>query len=131
MPARTISLNEDPELVILYSDAACEPSKPATYGWVAFIPGSQSRSAHGRVSPEFSEHVVHRKSQICIGEMLGAPSAIWTLRAELRGKRVLLFVDNQAALAALIGGASAAEDTAAVACLFQLLLAQCGTMAWA
>ena len=67
------------------------------------------------------------RSQIFISEISSALSAVWSLRDDLQGLRLPRVVDNQAALASLIGGAAADPDTASsVACLYQLLLVRCG-----
>ena len=47
-----------------------------------------------------------------------------------RDGRLLHFVDNQPALASLIGGKGADADVAAIACVYQLLLTALGVSAW-
>ena len=71
-----------------------------------------------------------RESQIYIGELIAALSAILSLRRLLKGRRILHFVDNQGALASLIAGVAADPDTAAIARLSQLLLASIGSSVW-
>ena len=62
--------------------------------------------------------------------MFAALSALFSVGHLLRGKRVLHFIDNIGGLAALIGGASAAEDLSAIATVFQLLVVTLGVRLW-
>ena len=62
--------------------------------------------------------------------MVGGLSAVWDNADLIAGRRVLHFVDNQAALSTLISGAADDVDSSAVALLYQLALVQSGTRAW-
>ena len=115
---------------IFYSDAAFEPGKDITYGWVLVIPGQTARSGSGVVPSSVSRQFRARKTQILVGELLGALSGVFSCSDALRNGRLLHFVDNQPAVATLIGGKGTDPDVAAIACVYQLLLTALGVSAW-
>ena len=112
----------DDPLSVMYSDAALSEGLSISFGRVLFCPGQRPRAGAGIVPPELSEQFKERKTQIFIGELLGAFSALHTCGPSVAGHRLVHFVDNQGALAALIGGFSTDPDTSAVACSCQLAI---------
>ena len=120
----------DDPLGIIYSDAAFSEGRPITLGWLLFLPGRRPRAGAMEVPEELSRQFKERKTQIFIGELLGALSALFSCQDDVRGHRLIHFVDNQGALASLIGGFSSDPDTSSVACMYQLLVAQLGCRVW-
>ena len=130
LPPKSVLLSAEEPLSVIYSDAAYEPGKPMTFGWVLFQSGQRPRAGYGTVPTEVAAQFKTRKNQIFIGELLGALSAVHTCRSQLHGHRLLHFVDNQGALAALISGFSSQDDCCSVACLYQLIAAEAGIRPW-
>ena len=97
---------------------------------MVFPPVGQPRAGAGVVPPELSIQFRQRETQIFIGELIGALSALHSVREALFGHRVIHFVDNQGALSALIGGFSTDPDTSAIACMYQLIAASCSVRVW-
>ena len=71
-----------------------------------------------------------RQTHIHICECLAALSAVHCCREDLRGLRLLHFVDNQGALANLIAGASRCRDVAAVVMWYQLICIHANVAPW-
>ena len=130
LPPKTVLFGIDDPLTVVYSDASWQPGSPPKLGWVVFCSGSRPRAGACTVPDEIAHYFKERKSQIYIGEMLAALSALTTCGATLRNHRVLLFVDNQGALSTLVGGSAQDEDVAAVALLFQLGVVELGIRLW-
>ena len=65
-----------------------------------------------------------RKNQISMVEMFGAVLAVFTFKACLRGKRVILFVDSEAVEGALVKGYSCKEDICELTGIFWELVAE-------
>ena len=104
LPARRVLMGRDGPLSVMYSDAAFTEGKPISFGWVLFCPGQRPRAGAGIVPPELSEQFKERKTQIFIGELLAALSALHICGPAVQHHRALHFIDNQGALAALMGG---------------------------
>ena len=130
LPPKAVPMGGDDPLAIIYSDAAFQEGSPITFGWVLFLKGQRPRAGAGVVPAELSRQFKERKTQIFIGELLGALSALYSCGHSIERHRLLHFVDNQGALAALIGGFSTDTDTSAVACAYQLLVATLGVRVW-
>ena len=98
---------------------------------VAVIPDAGPPVAGACVVPhDLSIQLTARDTQIFIGELLAALSAVYACRHRSVNRRVLDFVENQGALAALTNGFSTNEDTSAVACSYQHLAASISARVW-
>ena len=104
LPAKHVSIRAEEDLHVVYSDAACEPGSPITYGWLVASPGRPVVAGCGIIPDSVQKSFKERSTQIFVGELLAALSAIHDNATVLENGRVLHFVDNQAALSTLIGG---------------------------
>ena len=83
-------------------------------GWILFQP---LHRAQGRVLDLDAETVASwwpRQTQIYAAEAYAVFAAIWAHRADLHGHDLICFIDNEAAAAAHIRGASPVQDVGAV-----------------
>ena len=71
-----------------------------------------------------------RKQYITQGELLAGPLALQCLEEVLAGQQVLWFVDNQAALTAMIKGASPVQDNCRMALILAKRLAGARVACW-
>ena len=71
-----------------------------------------------------------RRQQIFPAETAAVPVALACLQEELRGRDVVLFVDNEAAVSALVRGASRATDAAQLAELAHAILLRLSCRLW-
>ena len=106
LPPKSVPLAADEPLSVICSDAAYEPNKSMTFGWILFLPGQRPRAGAETVPAELAAQLKTRKNQIFIGGLLGSLSSAHTCKDQLQGHRRLHFVDNQGALVALIAGFS-------------------------
>ena len=123
-------MDREGPLAVVYSDAAFSPGQPMTYGWVLCLAGQQPRSASGTVPDDLLRQFKERRSQIMVGEIIAAFSAIYSCRAALAGCKILHLIDNQGALSALVGGFGSDDDVSSIACLYQILIIQLGARVW-
>ena len=130
LPTKTVELKAEEGIVLLYSDAAYEDDKPISYGWVCYVPGSQPTWGADTIPAATQDLLKQRKTQIYMGELLAAVSALWSNREVLKGRRVLHFIDNQPALATLISGAAKDFDSAASAFLYHLASIEIEAKVW-
>lgn len=109
----------------VWTDAMWEPESeaPARIGIVVYVPARMTRRglepAHYRhaslVVPEnIMAKFVRRKQYIGQLELLAAVAAYTTFPELLRGRRVIHWIDNTSALAALIKGYSSTPDSAGI-----------------
>ena len=71
-----------------------------------------------------------RKQYITQGELLAGPLALQCLEEDLSGQQVLWFVDNQAALTAMIKGSSPIQDNCRMALILAKRLARARVACW-
>ena len=106
-PTRVLPLQHPSPVAVLYTDASGAPRNGL--GSFLFIDGQAFWSAT-RV-PEFVvSALADRKTQINPLEVSGVLAALWTFADRLRGRRVLVLVDNTSALGSLRSGRSRAPD---------------------
>ena len=115
LSTQTLRLNQGP------------PSRSAGF---CFSMTSVLSPAQGHFPLSVAGNFKGRKTQTFIGELLGALSALHNCGHSIRQHRLLHFVDNRGALAALVGGFPTVPDTSAVACADQLGTASLGTRVW-
>ena len=104
--------------LIAYSDASYEPDTMACprLGWIVFDPEADGKhvvAATLDVPLEVIECWKQRKQQIFSAEAFDPLTATWDCAA-LRERDVIWFVDNEAAVATLIRGASTQGDVQAI-----------------
>ena len=112
--ARKTRLNTSPsmKMVFLYSDA----EGSGGVGAVAVMPDGTSRFLQGQVPRSVVRQLKHQKTQIVAFELLAALIALVSLCPdELRGCRVVHFIDNTAALSCVLRGFSRVSDLADIA----------------
>ena len=63
-------------------------------------------------------------------ELLAPVDYLWTWRKEIAGKRVIIFIDNSAALSSLIRGDSVSGIAAALAATFWLIAQEANICIW-
>ena len=127
LPRRVIRLRGDGRPAVrIWTDAMWEEGAevPARIGIVVHLPGYTT--AHGKVVEGRYLHssmvvpeaimatFVERRQYIGQLELLAAVAAYTTFPDELRGRRVVHWIDNTSALAALIKGYSRAPDSARI-----------------
>ena len=111
---RTISLSPAPpsQLVVLYSDA----QGAGGVGAVAVFPNGDVHFLRGQVPRTEMRQLRRRKTQIVAFELLAALVALVTLCPnELKGCRIVHYIDNTAALACVVRGFSRQPDLADIA----------------
>ena len=115
--------NYNPADFLVFSDGYCPDPRPGVesspkatrVGWVCFqVPGPAQEEEVTYSSYTVPEHVISewssRRTQIMMVEMLGAVMAVEQMSEKMEGKRITLFIDSEAAEAALIKGYSARSD---------------------
>ena len=120
-PERTLFLapHEEPPLV-LYTDASGSPANGL--GAVLFD-GDRTTWTSCRCPPKLMGLFRQRKTQINLLEVCGVILGLWTFEAKIRGRRLVIFVDNQAALGALKKGRSSVPDLNTLVSVCRELLA--------
>lgn len=127
LPRRVIRLRGTARPAVrLWTDAMWEEAadEPARIGIVVHLPGyvtEHGRTIEGKylhasmvVPSDVMEAFVERRQYIGQLELLAAVAAYTTFADELRGRRVIHWIDNTSALAALIKGYSRAPDSARI-----------------
>ena len=84
VPPKQVLLGSDDPLAVIYSDAAFGEGRPITFGRVLFLKDRPPRAGAGSVPAELSAQFKERKTQISIGGLLGALSALHTCGQALR-----------------------------------------------
>ena len=130
LPSKQISLVGQAPLSIIYTDAAFQPGDPISYGWVVLPESGSARSGCGVVPTHVFASLRKRKSQILSGELLAVLSALTNCEKELEGHRLLIFVDNHAALSSLVGGGAKHQDLASIVCLIHVKALEMGSTIW-
>jgi hypothetical protein len=109
------------KIPILYTDAREEPGVPDACGGVLFIPETDEWLAFSAPFPDWVRPLLKpRSKQIFMWEVLGVLVAQATFRERLRNQDFFLYIDNDAANAALSRGYSTAYDACRAAGWFWL-----------
>jgi hypothetical protein len=134
LPPRRIPLEPSytaPTLV--YSDAAYEEGSALTTGFIVFSPKLKNPMAGWASIPnvELVAAFGILGSYIMQGEAIAAVVPWVHFRELLRDADVLCFVDSQAALSALVGGASSSPSLARLASVWQITYGSVSARVWA
>ena len=129
-----------PRPVVVYSDAswpesmsmeeAVRTGEPPRLGWVAFTPGERPRGFSMALGREFVSVLFPRETQILAAEAVAILTALIVSPEIFRGKEVVWFVDNEAAVSSLIRGTSRAEDVGHIAACTQLAMMELSCSTW-
>ena len=124
------SLNIKPTLI--YSDASWEPLKqpPGRVGWLIFQPGHQGRGATMVLSQQLIDSWKPRTQQIYPAEAIAPLIVFLTEGPSLAGQDIIWFIDNEAACASLIRGASTQHDVGTLMYATHILFAKYGCRVW-
>ncbi len=116
----------------LYTDASFEPESglPPRMGWVLLPPGSQPLGRFVDVPPDMIASWTPRSTQIFPAEAMAVYAAIHCHAQELQGQDVIVFVDNEAAAAALIRGSSSSADVGVISQAVHWLLHRLHCRMW-
>ncbi len=108
---RSVPIFGDPDPpVVLYTDASFEPGQPIRLGWVVFKPGWQPRGWSCVVPEQQVALWKQRRTQIFPAEVFAVALALVVAEPYFLDSDVLVFIDNEAAVASLVKGNSAEPD---------------------
>eukprot|EP00973_Karenia_brevis_P021954 3019593-Karenia_brevis.AAC.1 len=107
-PVRFVSPGVTPHKVILYTDASWETSIRGLGARLLDDEGQWSCSSH--VPTAWLQEFKHRYTQIAPLELLAILGAVHTWEERIRGRYILLFVDNVSIASAVASGSSMQED---------------------
>ena len=132
VPPRHILLGTRPRKpLILYTDAEYSEGRLPKIGILLFRgAGLVAKGFAMELPARLVDTWAVRRQQIFPAETAAVPVALACLQAELRGRDVVLFVDNEAAVSALIRGASRASDAGQLAELVHAILVVLGCRLW-
>uniref|UniRef100_A0A7S4F9Y6 Uncharacterized protein n=1 Tax=Chrysotila carterae TaxID=13221 RepID=A0A7S4F9Y6_CHRCT len=143
LPRRVLRDRRDPRPTVkIWTDAMWEGSSevPARVGVVVYFPPhrmcgcgwSAARYEHAslQVPPEVLEEFVPSTQYIGQLKLLAAVAAYCTFARELKGRRVIHWIDNTSALAALIKGYSSRPDSALIVHAFHAFNVRVGARVW-
>ena len=82
------------------------------------------------VAPALMDRLLRRRQQIGQVELVGAIAPYLSMPGELAGRRVIHWIDNTSALAALAKGYSGVPDSAHLVHIFHAWAAAAGTSVW-
>ena len=101
---------------LLYTDASHEPEQgqPPRMGWVLFCKGQTPIGGTVDIPLEVISSWMDRKTQIFAAEAFAPYAAIWNLRALLKGRDLVVFIDNEGAASAQIRGSSKVDDVGSI-----------------
>jgi len=120
--------------VLVNTDAsfALGPRGQRGLGVVVWDAATNRRFYSSRLCPDgiIARHFQNADHIICQLEMLAALAAYLTFPDVLAGRRVLHFIDNTAALSALVHGYSSAADMAQMSTMFHLRVASLRADVW-
>ena len=130
LPARAVPLlmDESPP-VIIYSDAATLTSG-LRLGAVIMELGGQAECVSVDVPEAVVERWELRTTYIGQGELICGPLALHIWPDRLRGRRLLWFVDNTAAVSAIAKACSPTADNSKMALILALQAAAAGALIW-
>jgi hypothetical protein len=116
---------------IIWVDAREEPGVPNAVGGVIYLPEMDRKLAFSCVVPDTVQALFcKRKKQIFMLEVLGPLIAVCTFQRYLEGREYFVFVDNDAATAAIGKGVSRAADATRAAAWFWLFCAKFRMSPW-
>ena len=117
--------------LLIYSDASFEAGE-LRLGWVIFDPGLFSQPCGGTtvVPSEVINSWIPRSQQIFPGETLCALVLPHLYAEVLRGRDIVWFGDNEAAVSALVRGSSSQEDVHEIAQFAQFLFSDLCVRVW-
>ena len=132
---RTITLNEDPRPVVLFTDGAWEPGAtcPAGAGMVLIDPVTGLRVVHEICIPDkilFSWKAKGKAQLIAELELLALVIAFRESSAVFRRRRVLVFVDNNAIRDAVAKGTSRSISIFVLLAELHVLFMDCHCLPW-
>ena len=133
LPPRTIEVvGRHGELVVAYTDASLEPESGCMpkLGWVIFGAEKENVGVAAVLSQHTLDTWVDRKTQIFPAEAFAPLLMIEFHGEQLRGKDIIIFVDNEAAAAALIRGSSSSADVGLIVQAFHWKLHQLQARVW-
>ena len=129
-PTRRLYVDESRPPIILYTDASDVPEREPRWllGAVLIDPiDSQTiEYTHHSVSHELVNAWIPKQTYMGQLELLAAPLALATWSTKLADRRVLLFIDNDAAASTIVRGYSSKTDSTAITGQFWLLAANIG-----
>ena len=99
-----------PPPTVIYSDASFEPGKPIRVGWVVFRPGYLPVGQSLVLDEATTSAWQTRATDIFPAEAVCSVLVPWNQPDAFEGQDVLWFIDNEAAAAAVIRGASGSDD---------------------
>ena len=127
-PKRQLRVDDDRQPIILYTDASDVPEREPRWllGAVLIDPidGYTIEYTYHSVSHDIISTWIPKQTYMGQLELLAAPLALATWSSRLAGRRVLLFIDNDAAASTLVRGYSNKSDSTAITGQFWLLAAQ-------
>jgi hypothetical protein len=107
-PSRSKTLvPRDDEPLILYTDASGHPMNGLG---AVLMDGDSTWWTKASCPGHLMESLSARATQINPMEVCGVILGLWTFAREIRGRRILVFIDNQAALGAIKKGRSSVPD---------------------
>lgn len=136
---RVLSLRRRRKLrpILVWTDAMWSPSEdsPARIGFVVYVPNDDGAGGSwyhsSLVIPEvFMRLFAVRTQYIGQLELLAAVAVYYSMPEVFRGRRVLHFIDNASALAAIVKGYSSSEDSARVVHSFWALVSGLSSDVW-
>ena len=99
LPSKVVSMAWPRSITAVLRQRGRLPEYAIAYGWVGFLLTARPFRAQAWCPRLWSSCLWTGESQINFGELIAALSAIFSLRHELKGRRILHFVDHQGALA--------------------------------
>ena len=127
-PKRQLRVDDDRQPIILYTDASDVPEREPRWllGAVLIDPvdGYTIEYTYHSVSHDIISTWIPKQTYMGQLELLAAPLALATWSSRLAGRRVLLFIDNDAAASTLVRGYGNKSDSTAITGQFWLLAAQ-------
>ena len=132
LPDHCVRLRSNPQPpVIVYTDASTEHGPFGLRIGTLIIPRSGPCLVDvWDVPPEVQACLQERSSQIMPAELLAAPLTFLAAPSSFREQDVLFFIDNQAAMAALIRASSRASDCSLISLFCSVLVVSLRARAW-
>ena len=116
---------------IIYTDASSISEIIAAVAFKGTPAGFKSASeAFSAKVPSVWKHQSRCANRIYGFELLAPVASLWTWRKELAGKKVIIFIDNNAALSALIRGDSVSGISAALVATFWFIAQEANIWTW-
>ena len=98
--------------------------------WLVFHPAAAPWGCVSEIPCTFLSRCVPRDTQICMAELLAAVLPLWLSPSLFLGTAVSIFMDNVAALCALVNGGSKAWDLSHMSLAFHALLCRLRAVSW-